>query len=196
MTEHDPISTAHTDLADRPPPGWPKVIGILSIVFGLIAIVFGAGLTAMIPVFGNLIEPQLNGDPLPPNMVLTPTLIAVAVFGVLCNLLLVVAGFMTVARKPAGRALHLVYAVLLMIATFATSLYQVQILKATEQWAADYPDNMMAQQMGSPGQDVGQIAGIVFALALGIAWPIFCIIWFGMVKRDPGDMGDTTDPIA
>lgn len=196
MTDSDPTSTGYPELSDRPPPAWPKVVGILSIIFGLVAILFGAGMTAMIPVFGNLIEPQLEGDPLPPNMVLTPTLIAVAVFGVLCNLLLVVAGFMTVARKPAGRTMHLVYAVLLMLATFATSFYQVRILKATEQWAAEYPNNMMAQQMSSPGQDVGQIIGIVFALALGLAWPLFCIIWFGMVKRDPDDMGDASDTIV
>ncbi len=177
----------------RPTPRWPKVVGVLSIVFGSLAVVFGIGTVALLPVWGGMLESQLNGAPLPPTMQLSPMVIGVTAFGALVNLLLVIAGAMLVARRPAGRSLHLAYAVFGVLSTFAGVFYQLQNQAALHAWAADYPDNEFIQRMASSSQGAGQIIGLVFGLCFTLAWPLFCIIWFGMIKRDPSSMLGTDD---
>ncbi len=177
----------------RPRPVWPKVIGILSIVFGLLAVLFGVAAVALMPVWGGMLKSQLNGAPLPPTMRLSPLLIGVTAFGALVNLLLVVAGFVLIARKPAGRTLHLAYALLGVASTFVGVLFQLQNQAALRSWASNYPDNEFIQRMAGSSQGTSQIIGLVAGLALSLAWPVFCIIWFGMVKRDPDSMLGTDD---
>ena len=177
----------------RPRPGWPKAIGILSIVFGVLSIIFGVGGVALIPVWGGMLKSQLNGAALPPTMSLSPFLIGITVFGAFVNLLLVVAGFALIARKPSGRTMHLAYALLGVLSAFAAIFYQIQSQDALRAWAADYPDNAFVQQMAASSQGTGWIIGLVVGLGLSLAWPVFCIIWFGMVKRDPDSMLGTDD---
>jgi hypothetical protein len=170
-------------------PGWPKVIGILSIIFGFLGIVFGVGSVALMPLWTGMMEGALDGAPPPPSMQLTPLLLGLTAAGGLLNLLLIVAGFMTIARKPAGRTAHLVYAVLCAFSAIAVLFYQQQTQAAVLQWAKEYPDNPVAQSMTSGAQAAGQLIGLIIGMAIGLAWPVFCIIWFGMVKRHADSMG-------
>ncbi|USN98846.1 MAG: hypothetical protein H6810_11905 [Phycisphaeraceae bacterium] len=182
-----------SEVAYRPSPGWPKVVGILSVVFGGIAILFTVGGLALLPFFGGMVKGQLNGATLPPSMQLSPLAIGLSAYGALVNLLLIIAGFMTLARKASGRTMHLVYAMLGVVSTFLGLFYQFQMAGAVKAWAANYPDNAMVQQMASQSGGPSLMIGLVITLVLGLAWPVFNIIWFGMVKRDPESMIGTDD---
>jgi len=86
-------------------PGWPKAIGITSIVIGGLFVCCGAcGLIQLArgpqPVEGMTPPPQ------------TPLLGAVMqVVGFFMSIVLLVAGILLVNRKEAGRWLHLIYAI-------------------------------------------------------------------------------------
>lgn len=177
----------------RPPPGWPKPIGILSIVFGLLGAVLGTGAALLGPVvLAPLVEPQLGGAPLPPSLILSPPIVAYALVSALLNVLLIAAGVQLIRRKRAGRTLHLAYGVLLPIATFAGAYFQYQIQMATLDWARTYPDNPIAEQQLAAGE-ASQLIGLFGGVAVGLAWPVFCIVWFGLVKRQPEDLTGTPD---
>ncbi|MEM0983272.1 MAG: hypothetical protein AAGI17_04915 [Planctomycetota bacterium] len=186
MTEFD--SETSTLVPTRPDPGWPKAIGVISIILGLLSIVLGSlGMVFSWFVLPGLVESQLNGAPLPPNMQMSPAMLAYATASALVNLLLVTAGVQTFCRRGVGRTMHLAYAVLLSITTIGGTYFQYQLARETLAWAQDYPDNPIAQQ-ASAGGEVGQLIGLLAGSALSLAWPVFCIIWFGMVKRDADAM--------
>jgi hypothetical protein len=165
-------------------------------IFGFLGLVLGVGGVALMPVWAGFMEQPLQGAPPPPSVQLTPLLIALTAAGGVINIILIAAGFVTIARKPVGRSLHLAYAVLSALGALAGLFYQVQTQQAVLQWAKDYPDNPIAQQMTSGAQAVGQIVGLAIGMALALAWPVFCIIWFGMIKRHADSMGELPELTA
>lgn len=189
MSDHD--ETLHTDaleddLLDNK-PGWPKLVGILSIVFGAISVTCSGANFVLLPMQKGMIEPLLEGAPPPPNMDLSPMMIASMGVGILWNVLLLVGGIALVLRKPVARAMHLVYAVL-SVPIIALSLWIFVTMNAEmSQWVKDYPDNQFAQQQAQAGP-IGLIIGLVL-ITLSLAWPVFCAVWFGAVKRTNESMG-------
>ena len=110
------------------------------------------------------------------------------------NILLIVAAVRLLKRDQSGRTLHLAYALAAVVATFAGAgvnyLSQQDLLAAQQAWAEQYGDasdygKQIAAQVEMQAQYSGasQAIGLVFGLAVGLAWPVFCIIWFGMVKK-------------
>lgn len=192
-TETAPATPELVPTAKR--PGWPKAVGILSIVFGSLGLLCGVGGVAMIPFSASMMGQALQDIPPPPTMQLSPTLIAAAGLGALVNLLLIVAGFMTIGRKGLGRTLHLVYAILAVLASLVGLYTQLQMQAGMEGWLEQYGDREVApnsgmtwHQQAAMGQQF-QGVGLAVGMALTLAWPIFCIVWFGMVKRDVDAMG-------
>jgi len=184
------------------PPGWPKVIGIMSIIFGAISVCCGGlGLIAT-PFLGPIMEGQLNGAPPSPDM--TPDLITIGigVLSLLLNVVLVIAGIVLISRKASGRKLHLLYSLLFVPIVVATSWNALRVQAAKEVWAHDYPDNPIAQgvqkqiDMGIP---IAEITAIVILL-IALAWPLICIVWFGFVKTKhshmTGQPDEEHDPVA
>ena len=142
---NDYDAMADDDLLDNS-PGWPKAVGLLSIVFGSIAFTCGAFNGVSPLVFKGMVEAQLDGDPLPPGFEYTPLMIAGIGIGLIWNGLLVIAGAATLLRKPAGRTLHLAYAVLVIPVLAFTAWMAMTQITAMAQWVEDYPDNPFAQQ--------------------------------------------------
>ncbi|MFI4897722.1 MAG: hypothetical protein ACIARR_07840 [Phycisphaerales bacterium JB059] len=187
MTTQDTPPTVHNDtdgfdLAD--PPKWPKVVGAISIVWALLGLTCG-GIGLASPAFvAPLMESQLDGDPLPPTMVLTTTDYALAAFGLLLAVLLMIGGVTLLMRKPIARPLHILYGLGAIPSLVVSTLLNFSKQEAALQWAKDYPDNPMAQQMnaGGPGQAIGVIITLVIILFF-MTYPLFCVIWFALVKN-------------
>lgn len=168
-------------------PGWPKLVGILSIVFGGLSLTCNGANFAFLPFQKGLIEPLLDGDPPPPNMDLSPAMLAGGGLGLAWNALLVFAGVALLLRKPIARTTHLIYAVLSVPLT-AFGLWMFMSMQADmAEWLKENPDNQFAQQQAQGGP-IGLIIGLVF-IVLSLGWPAFCAVWFGAIKRTDESMG-------
>ncbi|MCL4743011.1 MAG: hypothetical protein KJZ54_12500 [Phycisphaerales bacterium] len=175
-------------------PRWPKVVGTISIVWACMGLTCAGCGFAVMPFQAQFMEPMLEGAPLPPTMVMGPLDWALAGIGLALTLVLLFAGVTTVGRKSVGRALHLAYAVA-SIPLVGVNIWNVLDKNAAmAQWAADYPNSPMAQGQTGPGAAIGMAISVAMILLFGLAWPVFCLIWFGLVKRSAESMtGGTGD---
>ena len=167
------------------PARWPKTVGIISVVWGSIGILCGTcGLVYIMfmPQLMKMAEEQFK-EPVP--AVMLPGLAAKVfmVLGLLPPPLLVAAGIALLRRKAAARPLHLAYAVLATILMISGTVVQMQQQLAIMQWAKDNASSKWAQQGSSP---VGLLVGFVMLL-LFLVWPLFCMVWFGGIKRNPAE---------
>lgn len=162
------------------PPGWPKVVGTISIVWASLGLTCGAcGLIMPIVTTSMVKGVEQQWGPMPDVMKPTALQMAIGAFGMIPTILLLVGGIMVVARKPAGGLVHVIYGVLSLITTVAGVIVGLQQQRAIADWVQQNPDNQWAQQ-AKPGVGLA-IMGVM--LTLGLVWPIFSIIWFGAVKR-------------
>lgn len=192
MNEHDHESTAveqweTVEIQTR--PKWPKVIGIISIIWGSLGLVCGGlGLVAL-PFSSKLIEAALeDGQPVPYGMVATGTDYALAGIGFVLALLLLFAGIACVSHRPVTRKMHLAYALIAIPVVVWQYLNQQHKSELNIQWAKEFPDSPMAQGMDpaqNPGAGAGQLIGLVMLIVLGFGVPLFYLIWFGLIKTKP-----------
>lgn len=190
MDTNDPknpqVAPEYIDLPDEP-PAWPKVIGIISIVFASLGVgclgCAGAGLVMQV-MFADQSAEQMGG-PMPDVMKPGIVQIASMPIGLVISLILLFAGIMLIRRKPAGRTLHLVYAVLNLISTVVSTIAGFQQLAALKNWVASNPDSKWAQ-MSKPDMQLGIM---ILSVVIFAAYPIFLLVWFGLVKKKASDMG-------
>lgn len=195
--EYTHESTAQGEIA---PAGWPKPIGVLSLVFGILAVTCGVVGMAMWAASDALMG-SLMGGAMPPNTPpppfsppMSPVLLTSAGLGVILNIILICAGAALLKRSESGRSLHLVYALVGIVAAFFGSFAgysgQQAQQQAMTQWIEQHGDTddttrqiadsqKQSAQMQGPIQAVSLIVGLIVALA----WPVFCIVWFGMMKK-------------
>lgn len=176
------------DLADVQPL-WPKVVGIISSIYaGLFLTCSVVGL-ALMPVWQSLSQPTYEGASSPPPS-LSPDAITwmLSGIGVVVLLGLLFAGINTILRKPLGRTLHLLVAAVSIVLTFVNAWNQMRIQTALEAWAAENPDTIMAQQATASGGAIGTIVSLGMVFIFGLVYPVFLLIWFGLVKTKPEDM--------
>lgn len=182
-------------------PGWVKPVGIISILWGALGLfcgVLGVGGSILMRQMQQSASNQMQGGF--PDVYLNPPASAQAaqVAGMVWAFLLIASGAMLLARKPVARPMHLVYALGAIILTVWGIYEQLQIQIAVRQWIADNPDSDFARMSGQGGM-MGAFIGIGVGVLLGMAWPIFCLVWFGLVKRKPTDItgeGDLPQPAA
>lgn len=180
-----------------PPPAWPKVIGVISMLFAGLGLVCG-GLGFAFSVFGaGMVSGALEGDPPPPTMVFGPADYAVAGLGLVLSVLLLFAGIMLFGRRPIGRTLHLVYAVCAIPLNIFAVINSMTKQADAVQWAKDFPNNPIAQQMNAGGaaNEIGQIVGLVLGLGLGVGVPLFYFVWFAAIKTKPVQITGTEDGV-
>jgi len=162
-------------------PKWPKVVGIISIVIASLSLTcVGCGIIS-IAVFIPMGESAI-GEPLPDPM--KPGAIAYAMMGLglVLAVVLVFAGISTILRKRSGWALHLVWALVSIPLSIGNAIYQFGQQQAAQDWIAANPDSPWAQQGGGQNSAL-QAAGLLIGLVLGLAYPVFCVIWSGLVKN-------------
>ncbi|MBL8762272.1 MAG: hypothetical protein JNL50_13320 [Phycisphaerae bacterium] len=168
------------------PPRWPKAVGITSIVIGSIMVgCAGCGVVGLV-VAPSLVPEDMKAQ-MPPSQASPGMLIHLAA-GAISDILLIVAGAMTVGRKIAGRHLHLAYAGFAIVLFGIGVWLQFQQQAIMQQWAAQNPDNPQAKAMSGPMGNIGLIFGIAIGALFGVVYPVFLIIWFGMVKRTQESM--------
>lgn len=195
MSQTPPITPSASGIPDfgdlgpaNQPRSWPKVVGIVSIVWGSLGLVCnGCGFVGNISQDAMMkMMPQPQGPdapqipPMPDAMKAGVVDIAGAALGFLLSALLIIAGSVLIARRPAGRTLHLAYAAVSILVTIFTTVFMVQKLNAMAAWAKQNPDNFWAQQNQSGFAMVGLFVGVV----IGLAYPLFCLVWFLAVKKD------------
>lgn len=184
MTQYDTPPT-EPGLMTGEMPGWPKVIGIISIVWasiGLTCNVLGLGWYAVAPWVLDMAKDQMG--PVPSQMLATPPLWILMGVGLIWTVLLMTAGIMTIRRNPGGRPLHLVWAAGAILIGALGTYFNHQMQADLVKWAAEHPDSGWAKQVSPTGNMIGLLIGVVFT----IAWPGFCLVWFGLVKKKPEDM--------
>jgi len=179
---------------DIEPPEWPKWVGGVGLAIGALSTccsLMSAASTAVMPRIMQMASQSGQSMDLPPVYFSPPLSMRLSLAAkVVMALLLIIAAAMCLARKPASRILHLVWAPLsigvFLWATYAALQMQAQVV----QWINDNPDSEFAQLTGSSMQgSMSQFIGIGIDALISLPWPIFCLIWFGAVKRRPQDFG-------
>lgn len=186
MSQFDSDSTPSVSAdfnASGEPPAWPKVVGIISIVLASLSLICGGcGLVQNVMglVQGGKDVEMPNSAPIhiPPPSGLS---VGLGVLGWLWAVVLLVAGIMTLKRLAKGRLLHLVYAgvsIVLTIGSVAVGMAEMQrVFDAFGQNA------QMAQMAGMIRMFT--YAVMCFAVSLGLGYPLFLLVWFGMMGKRP-----------
>lgn len=189
------------DFGAAQPKGWPKVVGIISIVWGSLGLLCNtcgiigiAGQSMMVNMMPGAQggEGQQQIPPLPDVMQPGIADYAGAALGFALSVLLIIAGSALVARKPVSRQLHLAYAGLAVVVTLVATVLAIQKQGAVQSWAQQNPDNFWAQQQNQAGAFA--YMGLVFGAILGLAYPIFLLVWFGLVKRNTKEITEGVEP--
>lgn len=188
MTDHS-VPPTHADLLDEdisPRPAWPKVIGIISITLSSLAIFCGVAGSAM-EAMGMSGGPP--GSPPPPPM---PMIMYVyAGLNVILNVILLTAGVMTTLRKPAGRPVHLLHAGLKIPLTIWGIIISLNMQAARQEWT----EQVMGAEAAAMTAMIGLIMMAVFSI-VSFGWPIFLLVWFGLVKRRNSDITIGVDELV
>lgn len=177
------------DVELRDAPGWPKVLGIASIAWGAVSLgCVGCGSVGQL--MSSIFAPQMAQafpDGMPPVMTNPPMLIWVNyAFGGVIALLLLIAGIMLVMRNWSARVMHIVYAVLAILNTSWGISLSLQYQNAVDKWCRENPGTQFAQQ--NAGGGAIQLVLMVVFVVLGLGWPLFCLVWFGLVKKSRESM--------
>ncbi|NUQ68776.1 MAG: hypothetical protein HUU18_10925 [Phycisphaerales bacterium] len=161
---------------------WPVVIGVISIVLSSLGLVCGGCGAGMLAVLPSILKDQ--GE-LPPTMSLSGPMLVHMGLGLLNAIVLLVGGILLIRRNPTARMLHLVYAITgLPLVAFGVWV-QFNQMAAMDQWVAENPNSPFAQGHSSAGGMIGMAVGVV----LGGGWPVFLLIWFGVIKNKADSMG-------
>ncbi len=168
------------------PPKWPKVVGIMSIVWGILLLGCSACGTGF-AILGRSMIPAEKSDQFPPAFI-SPAIMGLTLVGVIFYGVLIAGGALTIARKPAGRVLHLVYAIATLVLFPLGIYFGLQNQAVLDEWMRQNPTSDFAKQQASVG-GVGKIIGYVMQAVFGLGYPLFTLVWFGLIKRAPGSMG-------
>jgi len=186
----DPVQMSDVS-APPPPPGWPKGVGITSIVWGSLGMLCGVcGVGGILmQSWAFQLAAEKNGPA--PDVLRTPPIQAVfAVIGTGFALVLLFGGISTVRRKAVGRMLHIVWAALSLLMSIPSTIVGVQAMLAQAAWKADNATDPWAQQIKP---EIGLVILVIMTL-LALAWPVFCLFWFGVKGKRPEE-GATSLPV-
>lgn len=193
-----PVNPGESTMFDLPEPQtWPKPVGITSIVLGAFNLCcvgcVGVGI-AMQTIFAEQMAEQFPDGMPPQAMGVSIPMAASLALGTLVDVLLIVAGSMLLMRRPVARTLHLAYGVLGLIGFAIGVIISVQMQVEMTEWIKQNSTTKFAQQQQATGW-IGQMIGWVFQIVLGFLWPVFCLIWFGLVKKKSADITQGVDAV-
>jgi hypothetical protein len=189
MTQINSPEPMPLDDFDPDPPRWPKVIGWIHVSLGAFGISCLACGVVGIAAGPTMVEgvPGVDMNNLPPNMHPSALQIAQMALGGLLAVVQIITGVMTLNRHASARLLNLVWSPLTILVGVLGIFVQISVMKATEAWMAANADSPLAQGGGGSGGGI-QYALMACGVLLGIGWPVFCILWFGLIKKRPEQM--------
>tara|TARA_R110000737_G_scaffold2923_8_gene8842 strand:+ start:97199 stop:97804 length:606 start_codon:yes stop_codon:yes gene_type:complete len=187
----EPIDSHDEDLFAGPAPAWPKWIGGFAIGWGGLMLTCTGIMSAYILYLPKMMEPMLEGAPLPEAMQLGLLDWSLMAVGILALLLLIVGGVLCVMRNPLSRVLILIWGISSIPFSLVNYVRQMDAQESMRAWAQQYPDNTIAQNMtagGQSAQQIGEVVGLAMTIVLGIIVPAFFVVWFGFIKTKPAQM--------
>jgi len=179
------------------PAAWPKVVGIISIVWASLGLICNGctAVSALVqPMIINMVPPeqqqQMQQQMAGQNVVFN---IVIGVIGIILSVLLLYAGIQTLRYRWAGRMLHLAWAVLAVIIGIVGSIIGFGMMKdqvAAQMQQIQNDPNMAAQAQQMQG-GIEAFAYVIFGCTVlfSLAYPVFILIWFGLIKTRPEQMG-------
>lgn len=175
---------------------WPKAVGLISTIWAGLGLMCGfCGVGYMMFMGKILAGAEQQFGPAPDVVKPSSAQIIVGAVGMVSPIILLIAGIATLRRRPAGRMLHLVYALVAIVLGSAGTFIGVRQQMTIMQWAKDNPHDKWVTQ-GGVGSPFGLII-LAVVLLMTFAWPLFCMIWFGAVKRDTKDLdGGVVEELA
>lgn len=192
----DPVPSMTSDFQlSGEPPAWPKVVGIISIVWASLLLVCnmcgvlgglfqGAFVNMMPPEQQEQMKQQLAASQ-------SPASLAVYAIGLLLSVLLLTAGIMTVRRKAAGRMLHLLWAAGGVLLTVVSIMVQWGVMQQQLQQTQS-----SAKGVNPAAMQGGMYIGLVVGVCIGLAYPIFCLVWFGVMGKRPETGAVLQEPLV
>lgn len=172
---------------DPDPPSWPKVIGWISTgvgAFGLSCLACSAVGVFATP-FMMQGQPGIDPNNLPPNMTPSPLMLVQMGLGAVLSVVQIIAGVLTINRQKSGRIVHLVWAGLGIVSGIVGLIIQVRLNQGFKDWVAANPSSPLARG-GGGGPMV--FVGYACSAVLGIGYPIFILVWFGVIKTTHAQM--------
>jgi len=184
----------------KEPPRWPSVVGVIGIVWGALGLVCGGLGSAWMMIGPRFMQSgagQMQGGMPPVMTTFQPGQFALTIVGTVWSLYLIVCGAVCASRKPIARPMTLLWAVVAIALTAVSMKMQLDLQAEIAQWVKDNPTADFSKTQQGPGAAIGRMAGLAFGLIFGLAWPVFCLVWFGVVKTKPEQMtGDADVPAA
>lgn len=180
------------------PPLWPKVLGVVCMVFGGLGLTCGGLGLLTSPISAKFMTPMFEGDPMMPSLVFGPVDYLLGGINLLLAVVLLFGGITLFARRPLGRTLLLLYSIPTMPLVIYQMIRTFEKQAADIQWAKDFPNNPIAQGMnqGGAGQQIGQMVGMGIFVVLGLGFPLFLFIWFAAIKTKPIQITGTEDGVV
>lgn len=177
------------------PTVWPRVIGIVSIVWGTLTLTCaGCGVLGIAFNAAGLNPASSQPNP-PPTAVISGQMVVQVVTGLSTALLLLVAAIFTLRRSIVGRTLHLVWSVLSLL-LFPLSLWLIYTQHVqTQQWMRDNAHTPEAKAMAAFTSADSDVSFYVQAglASIFLLYPIFVLVWFTLVKRTQESFGQTRE---
>lgn len=187
-----PVNPGDPGMFDLPEPqGWPKPVGITSLVLGVFNLTcagcYGAWMVTL-PMFLVDGMKQQYPDGVPPmfEVIHIPLMFSLGISACL-QVLLITAGAMLMMRRGIARPLHLAYVVAGLLSFVFSTIVGVQFQVELTEWIKQNPDAKFAQEQQASGW-IGQTIGWTWGILFGLAWPVFCGVWFGLVKKKASDI--------
>jgi len=140
--------------------------------------------------------PQIPTTPMPPELMPNVVQMLGAVVHPLGAILLLVAGIMLTARKPAARPAHLAYAAISILGTVIGMVGVIMYGNSFGAFAAANPDHAWVAMMQSTSPPAAQMIQTAVVSLIALIYPIFILIWFGFIKKRPEDMGPPSQELV
>ena len=197
----DPVPSMTSDFQlSGEPPAWPKVVGIISIVLsalgvicGLCGAVFILGMSSFMQKFGEMQAqgggarggPVIPTTPMPVELAPGVLSVVSVIVGPIGSIVLLIAGIATVRRVASGRMLHLAYVGISVLAIVIGLIGAYQYQSTGVAFLAAHPDDPWSKMFAAQGGMGRQFLQSMAISCVTAIYPIFCLVWFGVMGKRP-----------